>query len=129
MMKVLFCGTMVPEETEYHVRDISAAVNRFQNNMIKNLWRAGYEVVSCSFLGMDIPDDIKKKLIGNYVFRNKDLLKGIWDFHGLLKRTMSDTETVICYNIAYAWLFLPLMAKRMHKRSIVGMAESRDGSR
>lgn len=122
-MKVLFCGTMVPEETEYRVRDISAAGNRFQNNMIKNLRRAGYEVVSCSFLGMDIPDDIKKKLTGIYVFKDKDLLKAIWNFHGLLKRTMSDTETVICYNIAYAWLFLPFMAKRMHKRSIVIMAD------
>lgn len=121
--KILFCGTMVPEDAEYHVKDISAAGNRFQNNMIKNLRRAGYEVVSCSFLGMDIPDDIKKKLTGNYVFKDKDLLKAIWNFHGLLKRTMSDTETVICYNIAYAWLFLPFMAKRMHKRSIVIMAD------
>lgn len=122
-MKVLFCGTMVPEETEYRVRDISAAGNRFQNNMIKNLRRAGYEVVSCSFLGMDIPDDIKKKLTGNYVFKDKNLLKAIRDFHGRLKRTMSDTETVICYNIAYAWLFLPFMARKMHKRSIVVMAD------
>lgn len=122
-MRILFCGTMVPEETEYRVRDISAAGNRFQNNMIKNLRRAGYEVVSCSFLGMDIPDDIKKKLTGNYVFKDKNLLKAIWGFHGLLKRTMSDTETVICYNIAYAWLFLPFMARRMHKRSIVVIAD------
>lgn len=126
-MKVLFCGTMVPEETEYRVRDISAAGNRFQNNMIKNLRRAGYEVVFCSFLGMDIPDDIKKKLTGNYVFKDKNLLKAIRDFHGLLKRTMSDTETVICYNIVYAWLFLPLMARRMHKRSIVVIADYSEG--
>lgn len=126
-MKVLFCGTMVPEETEYRVRDISAAGNRFQNNMIKNLRRAGYEVVSCSFLGMDIPNDIKKKLTGNYVFKDKNLLMAIRGFHGLLKRTMSDTETVICYNIAYAWLFLPFMAKRMHKRSIVVMADYSEG--
>lgn len=80
-------------------------------------------MVSCSFLGMEIPDDIKKKLTGNYVFKDKDMLKAIWGFHGLLKRTMSDTETVICYNIAYAWLFLPFIAKRMHKRSIVIMAD------
>lgn len=121
--KILFCGTMVPESTEYQVKNISAAGNRFQTNMIKNLERAGYEVVSCSFLGMDIPNDIKRKLNGNYVFKEKGLLKAIWGFYGLLKRTMSDTETVICYNIAYAWLFLPLMARRMHKCSIVIVAD------
>jgi len=114
---------MVSEETEYNVRDISAAGNRFQNNMIKNLERAGYEVISCSFLGMHIPAEIKEKLNGNYVFKDQGLLKGIWDYLRLLKRTMSDTEVVICYNIAYAWLILPLMAKIRRKRSIVIVAD------
>lgn len=121
--KILFCGTMVPEEVEYQVKDISAAGNRFQNNMIRNLERAGYEVASCSFLGMNIPDGVKKQLRGNYVFRDSALLKGIQGYYRLLKRTMSDTETVICYNIAYAWLILPLMAKRRRKRSMVIVAD------
>lgn len=125
--KILFCGTMVPESAEYQVKDISAAGNRFQNNMIKNLERAGYEVVSCSFLGMSIPEKIKRQLCGNYVFKENGLVKGIKDFHLLLHRTMSDTETVICYNIAYAWLFLPLMARKMHKRSIVVVADYSEG--
>lgn len=125
--KILFCGTMVPESAEYQVKDISAAGNRFQNNMIKNLERAGYEVVSCSFLGMSIPEKIKGQLCGNYVFKENGPVKGIKDFHLLLHRTMSDTETVICYNIAYAWLFLPLMARRMHKRSIVVVADYSEG--
>lgn len=122
-MKILFCGTMVPEEAEYQVKDISAAGNRFQNNMIRNLKRAGYEVASCSFLGMNIPDGVKKQLKGNYVFKDSGLLKGIWEYHRLLKRTMSDTEAVICYNVAYAWLMLPFMAKRRNKRSIVIVAD------
>lgn len=122
-MKILFCGTMVPEETEYKVKDISAAGNRFQNNMIKNLKRAGYEVVSCSFLGMRIPADLKGQLKGNYVFKDSGLFRGIWEFYKLLKRSMSDTDTVMCYNIAYAWLMLPLMAKRKDNRSVVIMAD------
>lgn len=122
-MKILFCGTMVPEETEYKVKDISAAGNRFQNNMIRNLERAGYRVVSCSFLGMRIPADIKRHLKGNYIFKDNGLLKGIWEYHRLLKRTMSDTDIVMCYNIAYAWLMLPFMAKKQGKRSIVIVAD------
>lgn len=122
-MRILFCGTMVPEGVEYQVKDISAAGNRFQNNMIKNLERAGYKVISCSFLGMSIPEKIKRQLCGNYVFKENGLVRGIKDYHLLLRRTMSDTETVICYNIAYAWLLLPLLAKRMHKRGIVIMAD------
>ena len=122
-MNILFCGTMVPEETEYKVKDISAAGNRFQNNMIKNLKRAGCKVISCSFLGVKIPADIKRKLKGNYVFKDEGLLKGIWEYHKLLKRTMSDTETVMCYNIAYAWLILPFMTKKRDKQSIAIVAD------
>lgn len=114
---------MVPEETEYRVKDISAAGNRFQNNMIKNLKRAGYEVIPCSFLGMDIPTDIKETLFGNYIYKDKGVLRGIWDYYRLLKRTMSDTEIVMCYNIAYSWIILPLMAKKRHKQSIVIVAD------
>ena len=80
-------------------------------------------MTSCSFLGMNIPDSVKKQLKGNYVFKDSGLLRGIQEYSGLIKRTMSDTETVICYNIAYAWLILPLMAKRRHKRSIVIVAD------
>lgn len=122
-MEILFCGTMLPEEIEYQVKNISAAGNRFQNNMIKNMKRAGYQVVSCSFFGMRIPKELLRGWQGNYVLKENGLLKAVWDFHGLLKRTMSDTDVVICYNIAYAWLLLPLMAKRMHKRSVVIMAD------
>lgn len=122
-MEILFCGTMLPEEIEYQVKNISAAGNRFQNNMIKNMKRAGYQVVSCSFFGMRIPKELLRGWQGNYVLKENRLLKAVWDFHGLLKRTMSDTDVVICYNIAYAWLFLPFISKRKRKRSIVIVAD------
>lgn len=122
-MKILYCGTMLPEEIEYQVKDISAAGNRFQNNMIKNMKRAGYQVVSCSFFGMGIPKKLLKGWSRNYILKDHGLLKGSWDFHRLLERTMSDTDVVMCYNIAYAWLFLPLIAKRKRKRSIAVVAD------
>lgn len=126
-MKILFCGSMVPENVEYSVRDISAAGNRFQNNLIKNLKRAGQEVVACSFLGMEIPGKIKEDLQGNYVYREKNVLRSIKKYESLIKELMSDTEALICYNIIYVWLVAPLWAKQRNVRSIAILADYSEG--
>lgn len=123
LMKILFCGTMVSEKIEYQMRNISAAGNRFQNNMIAHLEKAGHEVAFCSFLGMDIPDKVKGQLSGNYVFKDGGLLKGILDYYRLLRKTMDDVDMVICYNIVYAWLALPLMIQRRQKRGVAIIAD------
>lgn len=123
-MKILFCGSMVPEQVEYQVKDISGAGNRFQNNMINNLREAGHEVIECSFLGMKIPAETAKLLRGNYVIKkNGNMLKSIRAFEMLLKEAMGDTSVVICYNITYAWLTLPFLAKKRGKKSIVILAD------
>ena len=54
-LKILFCGIAVPEEVECRVKDISAAGNRFQNNVIKNLKALGHEVIVVSYVSIPIP--------------------------------------------------------------------------
>lgn len=130
-MKILFCGTMVPEEIEYQVRDISAAGNRFQNNMIRNLKEMGHEIICCTYLGMDIPEEVGRALRQReaaagqerYVQKNGKLLHSILEYRRAARKAMDDTETVICYNITYAWLQLPVWAKKKKNKNIVILAD------
>lgn len=54
----------MPEEIEYRVRDISAAGNRFQNNLVKNLRRLGHEVVVASFIAVPLEAEVREMLEG-----------------------------------------------------------------
>ena len=60
--KILFCGTNVPDKIEYRVPHISAAGNRFQNNVIANLRELSYEVENLSFVGVSLSQDIQEEL-------------------------------------------------------------------
>ena len=53
-MKILFCGISVPENVEHQVKNISAAGNWFQNNMIENLRELGHDVTVLSYVAMQI---------------------------------------------------------------------------
>ena len=131
LVKILFCGTMVPEKIEYEVKDISAAGNRFQNNMIGNLKQMGHEVVCCTYLGMDIPEKeshtLRQRSVAggqeHYVQKGGKILRSILEYRRLVRKAMDDTETVICYNITYAWLMLPVWARKKRNKSIVILAD------
>lgn len=135
-MKILFCGTMVPEEIEYMVRDISAAGNRFQNNMIRNLKEMGHELVCCTYLGVEIPEEAgcalrrREAAAGQerYVQKNGKILRSILEYCRAVRKAMDDTEVVICYNITYAWLRLPVLAKKKRNKSIVILADYSEGA-
>ena len=62
-MKILFCGTMVPETIEYQIKNISAAGNRFQNNMINNLKSLGHKVDTVSYIAVNIPKALRDELL------------------------------------------------------------------
>ena len=117
-MKVLFCGTQVPENIEYQVKDISAAGNRFQNNLIANLRKCGHEVTECVYIGVPVPESIRKELPGNIVFKCSGFLKSLLAYRKLVRKLLDDSDTVMCYNITYAWMFLPFWARRKKKRSM-----------
>lgn len=131
-MKVLFCGTMVPDSLEYRTKSISAAGSRFQNNMIKNMEEMGYEISQCSFIGVPIPLEerinlekearLKKNRV-EYVFKKKNVIASIIEYHKKLLKLLENMDIVICYNIVYAWLLLPNLAKKKKKKCIVILAD------
>lgn len=131
-MRILYCGTMVPEEIEYEVKDISAAGNRFQNNMIKNIKELGYPIKEMSYIGILVSEQIKTRLKEQqerekgkqeFTIKGSNLLKTIYAYHKRIKAAMDDTDTVICYNITYAWLLLPFLARKKKVKSIVVLAD------
>lgn len=122
-MKILFCGTHVSEKIEYQVRDISAAGNRFQNNLITNLRNCGHEVIECSYIGVPVPENIRRLQQGNIVFKTNGLLKSVLAYRKIVRKLIDDTDIVMCYNITYAWLFLPFWARRRKKQSIAIIAD------
>ncbi len=122
-MKILFCGTQVPENIEYQIKDISAAGNRFQNNLIANLRKCGHEVTECVYIGVPVPENIRKELPGNIVLKSSGFLKSLLTYRKLVRKLLDDSDAVMCYNITYAWVFLPFWARKKKRRSIAVIAD------
>ncbi len=130
-MKILFCGIMVPEEIEYRVKDISAAGNRFQNNVIKNLEMLGHEVITVSYVAVPIPEGIRKTLQDTesrrYIIRKsaewKETCRAVINCRRTVENLVKTVDSVICYNIFYSYYFLPWMARRHLKKNILILAD------
>ncbi len=127
-MKILFCGTSVPEQVEYQVKDISAAGNRFQNNMITNLRRCGHKVTECCYMAVPIPEKAREELTGNIVFKSNGFLKSLLGYQKLVRKLLDDSDVVMCYNITYAWVLLPWWARRRKKTAIAIIADYSEAS-
>ena len=126
-MKVVFCGTVVPEKIELKTPSISAAGNRFQINFIKGLQEAGHTVIQYSFLGMPLDKNICEEIQcyeeneKKFYFKKDGFIKSIRKYGKDIKQAMHKSDVVICYNIIYAWLLLPVWANK--KNSIVILAD------
>ncbi len=115
-MKILFCGTIVPEEIEYHTENISAAGNRFQSNVVRNLQDMGHEVYQYSYVGIDISKEQEQILEDRsensrnecYVIRSRGILKSVAKYCRIVRQAINDMDIVVCYNIIYAWILLPV---------------------
>ena len=138
-MKILFCGTVVPESIEYQVKDISAAGNRFQNNMVCNLKTLGHEVDTVSYVAMEIPKVLKDMLLekdsfndssgakSHYIFRQNGGFKGtllaVKKCKEIVRNLISEYDLVLCYNVFYSFFFIPELAKRFQKKNILILAD------
>lgn len=134
-MKVLFCGTMVPDNIEYQTEGISAAGSRFQNNMVKNMKEMGHEIFQCSFIAVPMSVEArtflekKAKIEENrvqYVFKGKSLIASISEYYKKVLEILNSVDIVICYNIVYAWLLLPYLSRGKRKKNIVVLADYSD---
>ncbi len=130
-MKILFCGTMVPEIIEYEEKQISAAGNRFQNNLIKNMRKLGHEVFVLSYVAIPLSGN-QKKIMKNtenqkYVFRDKKDYAGTKKAVRECKEAAGDmlraADVVMCYNVFYSFMFVPKMARKWKRKNILILAD------
>lgn len=136
MMKVLFCGTVVPESYDTKLRYLSPASNRFQINFCKELIRQGNSLKFLSYIGFpiegDIPDFKSEEdfLHGSveYVYRKKNIVESIWSFTTKVGQYMKEADVLISYNVVYTWMIAPLLSKRKHIRAVLLLADYTEAS-
>ncbi len=130
-LKILFCGIAVPEEVECRVKDISAAGNRFQNNVIKNLEMLGHEMAVVSYVAVPVPEIFRKKLQDTgdrkYIVREsqgwKETYIAVKKCRRAVKKLIETADCVICYNIFYSYYFLTWIARKYTKKSLLILAD------
>jgi len=122
-MHILFIGTHVPNDIEAVEPGISSAGNRFQNNFIKNVRELGHEVDEVSFIAVPIKAPTAFSDSSRYVLKSGNPIKSVKAFHDLIRAKESDCDIIICYNIVYAWLNLPKLARKAHIKSIAIIAD------
>lgn len=121
------CGTMVPSKYENRIPDLSNAANRFQLNFVKEL-RVDNTVDFMSYVGMNVAEDIRNELqdeIGDakYYFKSNHKIKSAITYMMELKRLLRNADCLMTYNLVYAWLFAPWIAKWMHRKSVLILAD------
>lgn len=136
-MNILFCGTVVPESYDTKLRYLSPAANRFQINFCRELIRQGNKIEFLSYIGFPleegIPDFEKEQdfLDGTveYVYRKRgSVVKGTCEFTKLMIKKIQKTDLLISYNVVYAWMAAPFLAKRMGSKSVLLLADFTEDS-
>ncbi len=130
-MKIIFCGTNLPESLDLELHDLSLSGNRFQNNIYTYLKKNNEEITSLNYIGYPIENEkteLVKKMISyekdkDYVFKNGNIIKSMFIYRKKLKKVLKETDAVIAYNVCYPWLLLPCMACHRKCKSIVILAD------
>ncbi len=143
-MKLLFLGTNVPDEIEYQTKNISAAGNRFQNNLLAALRKQeDTDVYNLAYLAVPmekatleaLSDDMGVKSENEgYGFVTKQsygsgivaVLQSVRAYSDQVKNRLQNTDLVISYNVNYAWLNLPKVAKHYGVKSVLILADYSD---
>ena len=120
--RVLYVGSVVSEDVLMQTRTTSAAANRFQAKLLKHIRQAGMSVKSISYLAeaTSTSDDdcITKVKPGIY-----GILKVVRELKRCIEDEILQADMVICYNMIYAWLLLPKIARKYHKKMVVILAD------
>lgn len=129
-MTYIVCGTMVPEEYEGKIPQLSNAANRFLLNFTKEI-RKNVSVKTLSYIGIDVPLGIKETLKkGNtsdgsirYYFKSRYKIKGVVTYWHAIIQNLKKSGCIIVYNPVYAYLHVPCMTKLYGKKSVLILAD------
>ena len=115
-MKILFVGTVIPEELSVSVKSNSLAGNKFQSKII-NYMRNSHEVDVFSFVAVPITEEDKENILKHsdknniYFLKKPNTIKSILRYRRELKKVSKNYDLIIACNVVYAWLNLPKFNK------------------
>lgn len=126
-MKLIMCGTMVPSEYENRIQYLSNAANRFQLNFVKEM-KKECEIKVYSYLGIAVDEQIQTELKQEngdvkVHFRTTDRLTGVMRYKRAVKQALKQADCLLTYNVTYAWMFAPALARRLGKKSALILAD------
>lgn len=119
--KILMVGSRVPEEVLLKAKTVSPAANRFQEKLIKNLRQQGADINELAYIAEpleNVSNTICKKRGGVF-----GTIQAILRTKKAIRSRLKNCDKVLCYNMIYAWLYLPKLAKNMRKKSILILAD------
>lgn len=131
-MKFLCIGTMVPEQYEVKIAALSNAGNRFLWNLTNAIYRQNHEVQRISYMGIPVETGVKTELQENrdervtYVWKTKNIVSGILNCHNTIYKRLKDADYLLAYNVVYAWLFVPVIARILRKPAVLVLADFSD---
>ena len=127
-MKFLMCCTLVPEKYEIEIRDISNAANRFLTNLFRQMEKE-HILKILSYISLSVSNEIKENLRhekeGNvvYFFKSKKIIGSVLYLLSYIWKELRDCDYIVTYNVVYAWMLAPVLAKLRGKKSILILAD------
>lgn len=127
-MKILYCGTWLPNEIAEKMRFCSPAANQYQEFFLEKLSRY-VELDIISYLGWPIEEKNKEELIKikknnyNYFIKDKKGIRCLILFRKKLKSQISKSDVIITYNVLYSWLGINNWIKKNNKKSVLILAD------
>lgn len=130
MSKILFFATVVPKKYETKIKHISNAANRFVINLC-NALRDKNHIHIMSYIGIDVNPEIKKRIKNrvdgvSYFFKDDGFIYSLLNLKRETIRRIVCADILVTYNVVYAWMFVPWIAKRYKKKSVLVLADFSD---
>lgn len=130
VMRCIICGTMVREEYEDKIPQLSNAGNRFLLNFTNEI-KKKHSVKILSYIGVDVPVEIREKLEKenlsdsdiHYYFKSRFKARGVAAYWHAVRENLKQAECLIAYNPMYAYLNAPFAARRHKKKSALILAD------
>lgn len=128
-MKYLLSGTVVPATYETEISQISNAANRFLLNFCGQ-FNEKSSIKILSYIGINISPKVMQEIKRDnfyipitYFERSKLRVRGAVYYHKIIKKHLDEYDGIIAYNVVYAWIFAPIIAKMKKKKSILLLAD------
>lgn len=127
--KTTLCCTLVQEQFESQIKDLSVASNRFLNNFLK-YYKKNSSISILSYLGIQFAEQLRSQLKSSeeesefrFFFKKDGWLKVFFNYLDAVKSEIKTSDIVICYNVVHIWMFTPLLCKKLGKKSVLILAD------